>query len=596
MTDIVTSLNPSLLRHWGRHGAARPKSQSVAPKRQFFCFPHGLCHRKLLACPLILIASRSLGIALIPKYFGTNRILSNQMIELLKESLKLCQFWQTEELKKDEDFNIEKDDEELLSKAFDQLDSDHDGIICEEEIKAAKDRNPDSNEAMHALLLGLKGRASNASIDFAEFKRVANITPRVKGQRIEWVRSLNLEFVMAKQLKVGDFFDPLRGIKEMSDFEIDEACEKFSSVLPEKLKESRDKLTKVFKTEDVFQNSKFCTDGSLVGNFGDLDQFYAGPEKLIGSPNPEVLVGMEREHCARQNAEKKFTSTNYQFTTWPALEWEFVFAPRSVVIYPHTPADKNYWRVPTGQKWIGDRGRDIIPLKEFMDNTQVISCKLRKGEVIALRLYTGPMFNLYNAKLRGHPPELYRALEGNEYETTIFCIISGIIKLSKRTEIPKNRRIYRGLGGMILPEQFWTTDRSNGFRGAVELGMMSTTTDRKVAIQYSGRNKKRGTIFEIEAGRIDIGADLKILSQYPGESEYLLPPLSCLEVNGDPRLEGDIVVIPLRVNVCLKGLTLDQLEARRKDLHLALARNLREELSQELSRKLPRGISPNNKV
>ena len=149
---------------------------------------------------------------------------------------------------------------------------------------------------------------------------------------------------------------------------------------------------------------------------------------------------------------------------------------------------------------------------------------------------------------------------------------------------------------MILPEQFWTTDRSNGFRGAVELGMMSTTTDRKVAIQYSGRNKKRGTIFEIEAGRIDIGADLKILSQYPGESEYLLPPLSCLEVNGDPRLEGDIVVIPLRVNVCLKGLTLDQLEARRKDLHLALARNLREELSQELSRKLPRGISPNNKV
>ena len=135
---------------------------------------------------------------------------------------------------------------------------------------------------------------------------------------------------------------------------------------------------------------------------------------------------------------------------------------------------------------------------------------------------------------------------------------------------------------MILPEQFWIAEKTNGFRGAVELGLMSTTTDREVAVQYSGRDKKRGTIFEIEAGRIDIGADLKRLSQYPGESEYLFPPLSCLEVNGDPRLEGDIFVFPLRVNICLKGLTLEQLEERRKVLHLAMANNLREELARDL--------------
>ena len=41
------------------------------------------------------------------------------------------------------------------------------------------------------------------------------------------------------------------------------------------------------------------------------------------------------------------------------------------------------------------------------------------------------------------------------YETTIFTIASAITKLSRVTGVPENRRLWRGLGGMILPEQFW---------------------------------------------------------------------------------------------------------------------------------------------
>jgi hypothetical protein len=127
--------------------------------------------------------------------------------------------------------------------------------------------------------------------------------------------------------------------------------------------------------------------------------------------------------------------------------------------------------------------------------------------------------------------------------------------------IPHDRRLWRGLGGMLLPEVFWNKKKkaADGFKGGVEMGFMSTTTNREVAIQYSGSDRKRGTVFEITAGRIDIGADIKFLSQYPGESEYLFPPLSCLEVEGHPRLEGDVVIFPLRVNLCSKGLTLKSL-------------------------------------
>jgi hypothetical protein len=59
---------------------------------------------------------------------------------------------------------------------------------------------------------------------------------------------------------------------------------------------------------------------------------------------------------------------------------------------------------------------------------------------------------------------------------------------------------------------------------------MSTTTAKSTACEYSGAAKERGTVFVITAGRIDVGASISFLSQYPGEEEYLMPPLSCLEV------------------------------------------------------------------
>jgi hypothetical protein len=52
--------------------------------------------------------------------------------------------------------------------------------------------------------------------------------------------------------------------------------------------------------------------------------------------------------------------------------------------------------------------------------------------------------------------------------------------------------------------------------------------------------------------------------------KVLFPPLSCLEVMGEPRVDGGVIVVPLRVNMCLKGFTLEQLEQRRKQacIHL----------------------------
>ena len=72
-------------------------------------------------------------------------------------------------------------------------------------------------------------------------------------------------------------------------------------------------------------------------------------------------------------------------------------------------------------------------------------------------------------------------------------------------------------------------------RGAVEYGLMSTTTDKATAFAYSGVTKKRGTVLEITAGRVDVGASISFLSQYPVEDEFLMQPLACLEARANPR-------------------------------------------------------------
>ena len=80
-------------------------------------------------------------------------------------------------------------------------------------------------------------------------------------------------------------------------------------------------------------------------------------------------------------------------------------------------------------------------------------------------------------------------------------------------------KVYRGVSGMALPDKFWT-DNEYGVKGGIEAAFMSTTKDRKVAMQYAA-SSGRGVVFEIQQGMIDRGADIGWLSQYPHEEEIL---------------------------------------------------------------------------
>jgi hypothetical protein len=81
------------------------------------------------------------------------------------------------------------------------------------------------------------------------------------------------------------------------------------------------------------------------------------------------------------------------------------------------------------------------------------------------------------------------------------------------------RKVYRGLGSMLLPQEFWVPHSNPPWKGGVERALMSTTADKNVALFYANG---KGTVVEISVGRIHIGCDVSFLSMV-----HLSPSKSC---------------------------------------------------------------------
>ena len=100
-----------------------------------------------------------------------------------------------------------------------------------------------------------------------------------------------------------------------------------------------------------------------------------------------------------------------------------------------------------------------------------------EDELLAGRLYTGPMFQLYNAVCRGSLREapqfmrddFERLCKGNSYTTTLHVLNSLVVKCSKLTVATK---VYRGSAKGVLPQTFWEPN-AQGVRGGIEGELVS---------------------------------------------------------------------------------------------------------------------------
>ena len=307
---------------------------------------------------------------------------------------------------------------------------------------------------------------------------------------------------------------------------------------------------------------------------GKIEDFYKGLSSRIGFPHLEFFKTMEAEHTRMAGCDMQFTTRNYGITTTAQAEW-------GVVVRGQAPPPEHMLH-----------GRVIALVEDKLQCAQARKAGLRREEVIAIILFTGPMYMIYNCLLArwSSPPAMWDTLRcgNNLFTTTLSVLVSAVQKRSAITVIPDGQRLYRGTGGLTyLPDHFTNPDEYN-CRGMTEWGFMSSSTDKNVALGYSGvlEGRPHAMVLEIEPSCADRGAVVSAFSQYPGEGETLFLPMSYVAQNLQQRVEitatGKVTIIPVRVNVNLKAECLEQLEEKKKSIHMAAFEFRVSELQQKL--------------
>ena len=237
-------------------------------------------------------------------------------------------------------------------------------------------------------------------------------------------------------------------------------------------------------------HSRFTQDPNFKGvrgKFAADELFAAGIDGIVGPLDVQYIRAMYNEHCLNAEASKQFTAWNagHEIKTTPEREWLFVVGRDGL--------DKSSWTFdveraePVVEEGMMVEGRNAEKLAALLRSPEVERSKVTVAEVVALRLYTGPMYVKYNAVLRGMA---VATAGGTIYSSTVHLICSGLHKLSRVSELPKEMKLYRGNGGMALPSSFLEPDAS-GCAGGTEPAIMSATPDRSVALGYSGIDKDK---------------------------------------------------------------------------------------------------------
>ena len=184
-------------------------------------------------------------------------------------------------------------------------------------------------------------------------------------------------------------------------------------------------------------------------------------------------------------------------------------------------------------------GRANQPLVYFVRHSQATQAGLLEEHVLALRLYTTAVYDAINDPLRGLGKRatgkfpictcFSKENEPHPLPITVSYITDGIRRLravgANAKGASEPRDFWRGVRNVELPATF----RADG---GTEFAPMSTSSDINVALQYSSTAEKR-LIFKVATTSfMDRGADLQFLSAFPGEIEFLYPPLTFLQPTG----------------------------------------------------------------
>jgi len=179
----------------------------------------------------------------------------------------------------------------------------------------------------------------------------------------------------------------------------------------------------------------------------------------------------------------------------------------------------------------GNKGKK---LKHFKNHPASVLAGLKIYEVLILRLYTSTTYWLFNGPMRKiltqilTPDSQISQLTDSHkshhpLRFTIYVLTEGIKKLraveakrdAKAFNLPMD--LWRGMADMNVDEDFLK-------QGGTEMGVMSSTSDKEVALRYAlHKTPKPGLVFKYKTFGLSRGVSIQFLSLYPNEVEFIYP-------------------------------------------------------------------------
>jgi hypothetical protein len=196
---------------------------------------------------------------------------------------------------------------------------------------------------------------------------------------------------------------------------------------------------------------------------------------------------------------------------------------------------------------VRDQNRNGERLADFTAHKDAVKAQLTEAHVAALRVYTTACYKSLNEPLR----DMERT-KPHPFPATIFFLGDAIKRLravyADEDDGGRKMDLWRGMRNVGASKEFAAT-------GGSELAPMSTTSDPAVAVQY-GQSEKT-LLFKITSKSfMSRGADITFLSAFPGEREFLYPPLTFLRPTG----RKEVVDVELRSTGSLVEFTVIEVE------------------------------------
>ena len=332
---------------------------------------------------------------------------------------------------------------------------------------------------------------------------------RTKSELVQFLTSMPILEALAQALfqQVGDDQDFGGSIPhlllELGQEGLQKAVEQTSQSIVHILLQSCSKLQRFKEKQDAekskneepdseseAEQQKYCfhIDG------GNLQDFNKGLSNLVGIPDPNVWEGMRREHVEAPTADQVFVTPNYGIRTTSKIEYNLalsggtyyqeIFQGQRKAEGPLSEEEQSL--VEEGGK--PRKGRDSSPdrvlwtMEEYEKMDVVQTANLSKSEILAIVLYTGPMYKAWNTTLRSG--------EGH-YRTSIHVLSSAAKKIQQcNYQLRPGMLLYRGLSGGKLPDRIFGMTKEGESKtsevGMTEFGVQSTTSNMEIALQYSG--------------------------------------------------------------------------------------------------------------